>query len=110
MFHSVRYALPVIAFLLLSSASFGQEVKKIGRSLSVTMGALHYRLIDEAVVHERMQYQGTSCAAALSHQRSTEKYVFAIQGGGGSGWTSAYAQWPDARVLRLWLNAGYARR
>lgn len=110
MFHSVRYALSVIAFLLLSSASFGQEVKKIARSLSVTMGAVHYRFIDEAFAHERMQYQGTSFAAALSHQRSTGKYVFAVKGGGGSGWTSAYAQWPDARVLQLWLNAGYARR
>lgn len=107
----LRYSLAVFGLLIgLINTAHGQEGKKIERNLSVSLGAVHYRFIDEAFAHSRVQYSGTTFIGAMSHQRSTDRYVFVAQGGGGSGWTSAYAQWPDARVLRLWLNAAYARR
>lgn len=106
-----RRSLAVVGLLIiLINAAYGQDGKKVARNISITLGAAHYRFIDEAFAHSRVQYNGTSFITGLSHQRSTDRYVLAVQGGGGSGWTSAYARWPDARVLRLWLNAAYARR
>lgn len=107
----LRRSIAIVGLLiLLITAAYGQDGKTVARNISISLGAVHYRFIDEAFAHSRVQYSGTSFIAGLSHQRSTDRYVFAVQGGGGSGWTSAYAQWPDARVLRLWLNAAYARR
>lgn len=96
-------------FVCVYVAAPAQTVDSVKRNISLSLGAAHYRLMDEAFSLERVKYRGTPFNTVFAWQRSTSSHLF----NGGLqvtyGNVSPQIRRPEAVFLKLQMNAAYAK-
>lgn len=92
-----------------AGVTFGQASNPTKNSLTISLGADHHRLIDQAFTSSRLKFTGTSFSTALFYQRTTDVYAFETRVQGGTGKVATGDNTLTSRAGRIHLSVSYAR-
>lgn len=91
------------------SAACSQQRDTVKRNISISLGATHYRLVDEAFSLERTKYRGNPFHTVIAWQRSTPRHLFDGTVQIAYGNVSPLTERPDAVFFNIQCSASYAR-
>lgn len=105
----IKLALFILTIFGTNVPLYGQGDSETKNNFQLMLGAIHYRLIDEAFTENKLLFSGTSFAIDLAYQRKSNGHVFKTNIGANKGNVVAQ-EVLKADVLYLQMATSFATR